>query len=204
MVLLGTYSMYQPVTVMATFLGTDGALDFKMPALGVTQNSENNFLAYPAFYLLYMNDLRDAKAFRDKVGLYADIVLTLLPIGNLTKLRHLKKVSNVWRLTKWSKTTVLYNLKIFGQATWEFSVGVIAFWMDYTDSCNSAFCNHLKRLIQIIEIAQRHDNSYYTQIHTRLKADHGVDLDEFHLYSETQLHLDWPGNSKDSFHSGTK
>lgn len=94
--LIGNYDIFQPISI--TVSDSIETL-IRLPVLNMPpETQEQNRGQYinnciPIFYLKYVDDVGDWSDFKNTIGLLVDIVTTFSGIGNLAKLRHLKKIS---------------------------------------------------------------------------------------------------------------
>ncbi len=92
---VGSYDIFQPIALKATD-ANDTII--RMPVSGIedVSNPTNiNFIqnSIPIFYLKYVDDLGDYSDAKETIGTVVDVALTFSGIGNITKLRHITKLS---------------------------------------------------------------------------------------------------------------
>lgn len=138
-VIYGSYNLFQPVNLCKENQETIMYLPF---VHGKEIEGTNINSLIPIFMLHYVDNAGDNADFQTVLGIAFDVVMTLIPIGNLAKLRHLRHLSGLERVRV-----------LIGAV--EFSSGATSFMLNYIDACNNntGFCENLKKFMFWMEIA---------------------------------------------------
>lgn len=148
--LFGYYDVFQPISIKN---GNAGDTIIQIPVSTDPGNpcaisSENNANIIPIFYLKYIDDLGDYSDFKQSIGVFIDAVLTFTGIGNITKLRHLVKVSVIRRylaggvISAAEKAATMAALRGMSFATWEVFIGTVSSVHNLvTDGCTNYLDN---------------------------------------------------------------
>lgn len=131
--LFGYYDVFQPIAIKnSNSLDTIIRIPIGSEINPCEVNESNNNNSIPIFYLKYIDDLGDYSDTKEKVGIVADVLLTFTGIGNITKARHLLKISVLRRyltgkaISEAAKQALMRSLRIVGFAKWEVFIGVFS------------------------------------------------------------------------------
>lgn len=151
------YDILQPVGLMLVE-DVDGVTVAKLPFLPTgpsntpdTTNLSNFTTVAPVFLLKYISDKMDFEIMRNRVGVAVDIALTLTAVGNIAKLRHLKKALD---LTKTAARVIRVRLFL----NWaDISLNTINYLTNYfTANCSnnsSTTCQKVTAVTTILAVA---------------------------------------------------
>ncbi|MFC4635979.1 hypothetical protein ACFO3O_18855 [Dokdonia ponticola] len=140
----GTYDIFQPITLS----GNDTTkIETKIPipltdGATLAANGDNINSVVPMFMLMYVDDAGDRSDAETVFGYIVDGILTLSGIGNLTKFRHLTKLSKLQ-----------YVKRIIGGV--EFTSGMLSYLTSFIGDCNAndEFCKRIKAFTFWLEMA---------------------------------------------------
>ena len=140
----GSYKLFQPVTLLQTkkqVIETKIPIPFTNGSSTDSQGTNINSVV-PIFMLKYIDDIGDRSDIETMVGYVVDGVLTLSGIGNLTKFRHLTKLSKLQHVKR-----------IIGGV--EFTSGVLSYLTSFMNDCpaDDDFCKGIKAFTFWLEMA---------------------------------------------------
>ena len=142
--LFGTYHLFQPVTLLDI---NKENLETKIPiplTSGGTLEPEGKNInsVVPVFMLHYIQNANQRSNTETIIGYTIDGVLTLSGIGNITKFRHLAKLSRLEQVKR-----------IIGGV--EFVSGVLSYLTSFIEECdaNDEFCKNIKAFTFWLEMA---------------------------------------------------
>lgn len=114
----GYYNYFQPIALKAT-----DNLDtiIKLPVKGITDVTSSNDLEFinncmPIFLLRYIDRVGARSNLKETIGVTLDVALTFTGIGNVTKLRHITKVSLLRKMIFNPSTVSSTNKILFWRA----------------------------------------------------------------------------------------
>lgn len=137
----GKYHIFQPVHLLSDTLETAEPM---LITIGedINFNGTNINSLVPVFFLKYIDDLGDSKDIQTFLGYAYDVVSTFIPVTNLAKLRHIRRLS--W----FGKVAVVVE-------SVQITAGVLNFLLGFVDVCNveGTFCKRLRTFLFYLELS---------------------------------------------------